>query len=224
MKGLRWRRASTLEEANAYLASEFLPEWNRRFSVTPNNATDAHRALGVEHYLPAILSHVEQRTIGNDYTLQFRGQRYQIANSSLQVGMRGEKIRVEARLDGRLAFRYRGQYVAAGVCLEAPPPAPQKPATERSQGPQSRRSQPMDERFPSRRSARSVAEHSRCRLRQLKPIPLGAPGKLRPPIFALTRSRPQLGSFTTVIRYRKPSDRSQRVVADHCGASPSPRP
>ena len=127
MKGLRWRRASTLEEANAYLASEFLPEWNRRFSVTPNNATDAHRALGVEHYLPAILSHVEQRTIGNDYTLQFRGQRYQIANSSLQVGMRGEKIRVEARLDGRLAFRYRGQYVAAGVCLEAPPPAPQKP-------------------------------------------------------------------------------------------------
>lgn len=126
VKGLRWRRASTLEEANAYLASEFLPEWDRRFSVTPSNATDAHRALGVEHYLPAILSHVEQRTISNDYTLQFRGHRYQIAKSSLQVGMRGEKIRVEARLDGSLAFRYRGQYVAAGVCPEARP-APQKP-------------------------------------------------------------------------------------------------
>jgi biotin operon repressor len=127
VKGLRGHRASTLEEANAYLASGFLPEWNRRFSVTPSNATDAHRALGLEHYLPAILSHVEQRTISNDYTLQFRGQRYQIANSSLQVGMRGEKIRVEARLDGSLAFRYRGQYVAAGVCPEALRPAPQKP-------------------------------------------------------------------------------------------------
>ena len=34
--------------------------------------------------------------------------------------MRGEKIRVEARLDGSLAFRYHGQYVSTVVCNEAP--------------------------------------------------------------------------------------------------------
>lgn len=79
VKGLRLRRANTLKQANEYLESEFLPEWNQRFTVTPANTTDAHRPLGATHDLPAILSHVEQRTITNDYTLQFRGQRYQIA-------------------------------------------------------------------------------------------------------------------------------------------------
>lgn len=128
VKGLRLRGANTLEQANAYLESEFLPEWKRRFAVPPDNPTDAHRPLGAEHDLPAILSHVEQRTIGNDYTLQFRGQRFQIAKSSLCVGMRGEKIRVEARLDGSLAFRYQGRYLAAEVCSEPPSPRPQKPS------------------------------------------------------------------------------------------------
>jgi biotin operon repressor len=120
VKGLRVRRANTLEQANGYLASEFLPEWNQRFAITPGNSTDAHRPLGAEHQLAAILSHVEQRTISNDYTLQFCGQRYQIAKSSVRLGMRGERIRVEARLDGSLAFRYQGRYVAAEVC-GAPP-------------------------------------------------------------------------------------------------------
>jgi hypothetical protein len=126
VKGLRLQRATTLEQANAYLEGKFLPEWNQRFTVVPANATDAHRPLGAEHHLPAILSSVEQRSISNDFTLQFRGQRYQIAKTSLQVGMRGEKIRVEARLDGSLAFRYQGQYVTAAVCSEALPQQPQK--------------------------------------------------------------------------------------------------
>jgi hypothetical protein len=126
VKGLRLCRANTLEQANDYLANEFLPEWNERFTVTPRNATDAHRPLGSQHQLPAILSHVEPRTISNDYTLQFRGQRYRIATSNVRVGMRGEKIRVEARLDGSMAFRYQGQYVAAEVCLEPPRQQPTK--------------------------------------------------------------------------------------------------
>lgn len=126
VKGLRLQRARTLEQAKAYLEDEFLPQWNQCFTVAPANSTDAHRPLGAEHYLPGILSSVEQRTISNDYTLQFRGERYQIAKTSLQVGMRGEKIRVEARLDGTLAFRYQGQYVTAALCNEAPRQQPQK--------------------------------------------------------------------------------------------------
>lgn len=130
VKGLRLGGAKTIEQANEYLESEFLPEWNQRFTVTADNATNAHRPLGVDHHLPAILSHIEQRTISNDYTLQFRGQRYQIAKTCVRVGMRGEKIRVEARLDGTLAFRYQGQYVTAAVCSEPPHqqlPKPSKP-------------------------------------------------------------------------------------------------
>jgi DNA-binding Lrp family transcriptional regulator len=120
VKGLRLRRANTLEQANQYLEAEFLPEWNQRFAVVPRNSTDAHRPLSKEYDLTVILSHVEQRTIGNDYTFQFRGQRYQIARSSVGVGMRGEKVRVEARLDGSIALRYQSQYLSIEVCGPLP--------------------------------------------------------------------------------------------------------
>ena len=58
MKGLRLRHAQTVEQANQYLESEFLPEWNQRFTVIPANTTNAHRPLSAEHHLPAILSFV----------------------------------------------------------------------------------------------------------------------------------------------------------------------
>jgi hypothetical protein len=127
VKGLRLRKANTLQQANEYLETEFLPEWNRRFTVLPRNATDAHRPLGPEHDLSAILSHVEQRTISNDYTIQFRGQRYQIARNSVRVGMRGETVRVEARQSGCLAFRYQGHYLDVEVCDPQTRNEPRKP-------------------------------------------------------------------------------------------------
>ncbi len=105
VKGLRLARARTLEQANEYLETKFLPEWNVRFAIATANSTDAHRPLRPEHNLAACLSHVATRTITNDYTIQFRGQRFQIARSSVRVGMRGQKVRVEARLDGGLALR-----------------------------------------------------------------------------------------------------------------------
>jgi hypothetical protein len=104
VKGLRLARARTLEQANEYLETKFLPEWNVRFAIATANSTDAHRPLRPEHNLAACLSHAT-RTITNDYTIQFRGQRFQIARSSVRVGMRGQKVRVEARLDGGLALR-----------------------------------------------------------------------------------------------------------------------
>jgi len=71
VKGLRKAGASTLEAANQYLERVYLPLWNQRFTVEPANGSDAHRRLLVEHELAAILSHVEERVITNDYTFQF---------------------------------------------------------------------------------------------------------------------------------------------------------
>ena len=36
-----------------------------------DNATDAHRPLRAEHDLAAILSHVEERVVANDYTIRY---------------------------------------------------------------------------------------------------------------------------------------------------------
>ena len=53
-----------------------------------------------EDGLAAILAHVEDRVIGNDYTFSFAGRRYQIPLSEVQAGMRRQRVRVELRLDG----------------------------------------------------------------------------------------------------------------------------
>jgi winged helix-turn helix protein len=120
VKGLRKAGAGTLSEAQKYLERVYLPLWNRRFTVSPGNATDAHRPLGAEHNLDSILSHVETRTVRQDYTIQVGTRRYQIARPSVAAGLRGAAVRVEQRLDGRTAVRFRQRYLAVSLCPERP--------------------------------------------------------------------------------------------------------
>jgi len=118
-KGLRVAAAGSLEQANAYLEQEFLPWWNRTLTVKPNNDCDAHRPLTQEYDLAAILSHVDERQVSNGYTVQYRGRSYQIPPHQVRTGMRGSKLRVEARLDGTIVMRFRHEYLRIKVC-EAP--------------------------------------------------------------------------------------------------------
>lgn len=66
--------------------------------------------------LEAVLSHVEERVIGNDYTFSFAGHRYQIQRAELQPGMRRQRIRVELRLNGELKACYQGRYLTIEEC------------------------------------------------------------------------------------------------------------
>ena len=117
IKHLRLAGAATLEQANAAL-SEFLEDWNQRFTVEAANPTDAHRPLAEVHCLAASLAFVESRRIGNDYTIQFHGQRYQIAKAQVKAAMRGKSARLEARLDGTVMLRYEGTYLEIAICPE----------------------------------------------------------------------------------------------------------
>jgi transposase len=130
VKGLRVAGVSGLEEANAYLEAEYLPWWNQTLAVTAANSSDAHRRLGREHDLAAILSHVEERQVSNDYTVRYQGNLYQIDRRDVRVGLRGSRVRVELRLDGSIAMRFSDRYLRIGPC-QKPQPAAQtaKPAT-----------------------------------------------------------------------------------------------
>jgi hypothetical protein len=131
VKGLRVAGVKTLEHANAYLEHEFLPWWNQHLVVVPANPTDAHRPLGAEHDLAASLSLVETRQVGNDYTLRFRRQLFQIARNQVRPGLRGALVRIEARLDGTMAVRFQNRYLTIGPCQPQPktlaPPPPARP-------------------------------------------------------------------------------------------------
>jgi hypothetical protein len=123
VKELRLAGVATIEQANAYLEGTFLPDWNQRFTLAPANATDAHRSLTELHNLDSSLSHVEQRRVNSDYTIQFRGERYQIGKASVRAGMKGQFLRIEARLDGSIAVRHEGRFLEISLCGIKPPPA-----------------------------------------------------------------------------------------------------
>lgn len=130
VKGLRKARVHTLEGANEYLEKVFLPWVDQKLTREPAKPTDAHRPLGKEHNLGAILSWVEHRVVGNDYTVRIRGQRYQIDRREIRPGLRGATVRVEQRLDGTRAVRLQGRYLTVRAC-EAPPARPAAPLPPR---------------------------------------------------------------------------------------------
>jgi transposase len=135
VKGLRVAGAGTLEQANAYLEEKFIPWWNQTLTVVAANPDDAHRPLAATHSLPASLSYVETRQVNNDYTIQFDNKIYLIARQDIRTGLRGGTVRVEVRLDGLLAVRFRNQYLTVTQCLVRPKveavPKPRKPAAPR---------------------------------------------------------------------------------------------
>jgi len=118
VKGMRVAGVRMIEEANAYLENEYLPWWNRTLTVEAVHATDAHRDLGKEHDLRAILSHVEQRQVTNNYTLRYSGKLYQIDRQDVCVGLRTARVHVEERLDGSIAVRFQDRYVRVRLCVQ----------------------------------------------------------------------------------------------------------
>lgn len=142
VKGLRVAGARTAEDANRYLEEHFLPWWNQHLVVAPANPTDAHRPLGPEHHLAASLSRVETRQVDNDYTVPLDGKKYRLLASPMPAGLRGATVRIERRLDGSLAVRFRDRYLKLEACAVAVKSAPVAPAPKPA--PARRRSVPSE--------------------------------------------------------------------------------
>lgn len=137
VKGMRVAGVKTLEEANHYLETEFLPWVNGTLAVAPANPDNAHRPLEAHHNLAAILSHVEKRRVNNDYTFPLDVKTYRIVRKDICAGLRGSYVRVEQRRDGSVAVRFGDRYLRVERCEIRPkvepaktaiPKAPRKPA------------------------------------------------------------------------------------------------
>lgn len=125
VKGMRVAGVTTIEQANQYLSDDYLVWWERELTVAAANPDDAHRPLEKKiHNLAASLSHVETRQVRNDYTLRWQGKLYQIERRAIVTGLRGATVRVEQRLDGSLAVRYREGYLPVEECVGADRPKP----------------------------------------------------------------------------------------------------
>lgn len=140
VKGMRVAGVATLEAANHYLETEFLPWVNATLAVAPANPDDAHRPLEKHHDLAAILSHVEKRRVNNDYTFPLDAKTYRIVRQDVCAGLRGSYVRVEQRRDGSVAVRFGDRYLRVERCAVRPKAEPAKPSKMKSQRKPARRS------------------------------------------------------------------------------------
>ena len=123
VKEMRLAGVCTIAQANQFFQERFVPWWEQRFAVAPRSPHDAHRPLGREHRLEQILSVRVPRTVANDYTVRWKGQRWGVPREHVRAGLRGARVELERRLDGSHWLRFRGGYLPLVACPAAPPVA-----------------------------------------------------------------------------------------------------
>jgi transposase len=103
IKEMRLRGVKTIEEGNKFL-EEYLPLYNKRFSVRPREKDDVHRPLPRGMDLNSILCIKTERTLRNDFTVAHNHKLYQIEDAT-----KASKVIVQDRMDGSMIITYQGQ-------------------------------------------------------------------------------------------------------------------
>ena len=118
VKEMRLAGIASIEAANHFLETRFLPEWEQRFTVAPRNPRNAHRQLGRAQRLDEILSVRAVRKVAQDHTVSWDGNRWGLVRGEVCAGLRGAAVEIERRLDGSHWLRYRGRYLHLRACPE----------------------------------------------------------------------------------------------------------
>lgn len=122
VKEMRLRDIKSREDANRYLAEEYLDDHNVRFSVAPKQEGDAHRPLTEEMWerLPSILSIQSERRVNNDYTIRFQSRWFQLSATQDTTVYKRDTVTIEERLDGMIHIRLRDTCLAYTELPERP--------------------------------------------------------------------------------------------------------
>ena len=131
VKELRLADIATLEAANRFL-EEWLPIYNRRFTVPPAQAADLHRPKPAGGDLTRILCIKTTRGLRRDWTVAHHGHLYQVRSN-----VRATHVIVEDWVDGTMRMTHKGRpltyqaIVARPLRVPSPPKIalPQRPVT-----------------------------------------------------------------------------------------------
>ncbi len=108
---LRLAGASNADEANQVLW-EFLPGFNERFGVPPQQPGSAYRTLPEGLQLESMLCFKYQRTVANDNTIHFAGQVLQLLPDMQRISYARARVQVQERLDGSIVVSCQGKTIA----------------------------------------------------------------------------------------------------------------
>lgn len=106
LKEMRVASISTIEAANQFLETSFIPFWDARFSVDPEIPDDFHRPVPEGTDLMQLFAETHRRLIRADYTVRFQNVYYQIPKELASASMPGTNLTVCRRIDGGLNFKW----------------------------------------------------------------------------------------------------------------------
>jgi transposase len=102
---------ATVAAADRYLREVFVPAYNARFAVAPEQPGSAFVAIG-DLDLDQILCIEEPRQVGNDNTVLWRRRRLQIPASPLRPHFVRARVKVRQHLDGTLSIFHGPRCIA----------------------------------------------------------------------------------------------------------------
>jgi hypothetical protein len=134
---LRAAGITTYAGANAYLAQTFIPDFNRRFTVTPaQDGTAFVPMIGIN--LELVFSVQHERSVYNDSTVSFESLHLQLPRDDQRAHYVRCPVLVHEFPDGMLGISYQGRLLArydrTGELLAAPAPPPTRARTAQQTG------------------------------------------------------------------------------------------
>ncbi len=122
VKALRLRNISDIDAANAFLPG-FVEDYNRRFTVSPQSPTNAHRPVlhGTEE-LARILCLHHTRTLSRNLTFQFKNREYRLQGKGYRL--RGARVTLCEAFDGTVTVMHAGRILDYRILAQGEPPAP----------------------------------------------------------------------------------------------------
>jgi hypothetical protein len=114
VKEMRLRGIRTIEEGNRFL-KQYLPVYNKRFSVRSMESNNVHRCLPKGLNLDAILCIKTERTVRNDFTVAHNKKLYQVEDRT-----NASKVTIQDQIDGSMRMIYRDQSLRFKEIIERP--------------------------------------------------------------------------------------------------------
>src|SRR3982751_484072 len=127
---LRVRGISDLARANEFLGTEYVAEFNHRFTVRAAEKGSAFvRARRKD--LDWIFSLQHERTVNQDNTISLEKRVFQLEQTRWRHTLSGQTVVVHEHLDGRVSIRSGPHVIAQYANHELPPQSPKRRGTPR---------------------------------------------------------------------------------------------
>lgn len=122
VKELRLAGIAAIAEANQFLTDVFIPRFNVQFGVAAQQRRNLHRKLTAPEktHLDAVLSIREARQVQNDFTVQYGGTWFQLAETQPTLVCRKDRVQIEKRIGGSVHVSLRGKYLVYAALLARP--------------------------------------------------------------------------------------------------------